>query len=138
MTAFDHVDTLEQLVIWDGVIGRALPGEQVTLALIDLEPNAVVPEHRHANEQVGILLRGSLRFRIGDDERELLRGAGWSIPSQAPHEVHAGPEGATLVEAFAPARADWASLERLDAAPRNASRPEGAPGGPSRARPRRP
>jgi quercetin dioxygenase-like cupin family protein len=117
VTAFDHVDTLAPLAIWSGVVGRALPGEQVTLALIELEPDSVVPEHRHANEQVGILLRGSLRFRIGDDERELLRGATWSIPAHAPHEVHTGPEGATLVEAFAPARDDWASLDRLDPGP---------------------
>lgn len=117
MTSFDHIDTVTPLVVRNGVVGRALPGEQVTLALIELDPDSVVPEHAHPNEQVGILLRGSLRFRIGDEERELLRGATWSIPAHAPHEVHAGPEGATLVEAFAPARTDWAALERLDAAP---------------------
>jgi unsaturated pyranuronate lyase len=88
-------------------------GERVTFALIELEADSVVPEHAHENEQVGMLLHGSMRFRIGDEERELKPGATWRIRSNTPHQVHTGPDGATLVEVFAPGRADWATLERL-------------------------
>jgi unsaturated pyranuronate lyase len=76
-----------------------------------------VPEHRHANEQLGLVLRGSVRFRVGDQERELGPGGAWRIPPDVPHEVVAGPEGAEVIDAFAPARADWASLERGDPSP---------------------
>jgi quercetin dioxygenase-like cupin family protein len=117
MTAFDDVGAIVPLRIWDGVVGRAVQGEQLTLTLIELEPDSVVPEHSHVNEQVGILLRGSLTFRIDGEERELGRGATWCIPAHAPHDVVTGPDGATLVEAFAPPRHDWASLVRLDPAP---------------------
>lgn len=117
MSAFADAGSIPPQEIWSGVVARSVHSELVTLGLIELAPGAVVPEHSHVNEQVGIMLRGSLRFRIGDDERELLRGATWSIPAHAPHEVHTGPEGATLVEAFAPARDDWASLDRLDPGP---------------------
>jgi hypothetical protein len=34
-----------------------------------------------------------------------------------PHSVHAGPEGAALIELFAPPREDWGGLERLEPAP---------------------
>jgi len=34
-----------------------------------------------------------------------------------PHAVVGGPEGAFLVELFAPPRDDWGGLERLPAAP---------------------
>jgi quercetin dioxygenase-like cupin family protein len=88
-------------------------GERVTFALIELEADSVVPEHAHENEQVGMLLHGSMRFRIGDEERELKPGATWRIRSNTPHQVHTGPDGATLVEVFAPGRVDWATLERL-------------------------
>jgi unsaturated pyranuronate lyase len=71
-----------------------------------------VPEHQHANEQLGLVLRGSVRFRVGDEERELGPGGTWRIPPDVPHEVVAGPEGAEVIDAFAPARADWASLDR--------------------------
>jgi hypothetical protein len=31
-----------------------------------------------------------------------------------PHAVRAGADGAVVVEVFAPGRADWGALERLD------------------------
>ncbi|HEX7084140.1 MAG TPA: cupin domain-containing protein [Gaiellaceae bacterium] len=117
MGAFDHLGEIEPLRIWEGVVGRPVHGDELTLTLIELAPDSVVPEHAHVNEQVGVLLRGSVRFRIGDEEREIERGATWCIRAHQPHEVRTGPEGATLVEAFAPPRADWAALERLPAEP---------------------
>jgi quercetin dioxygenase-like cupin family protein len=117
MSAFSHVDELEVLKIWNGVHGRAVAGAEATLAWIELEPNTVVPEHRHPNEQTGILVRGSLRFTIGGETQELRPGAMWVIPADVPHTVVSGSEGASLAELFAPPRADWASLDRLPAAP---------------------
>jgi quercetin dioxygenase-like cupin family protein len=117
MTAFSHLDELAVLKIWHGVHGRAVAGEAATLAWIELEPNTVVPEHRHVNEQTGILIRGSLTFTIGEETSELRPGAMWVIPADVPHTVVAGPEGAALAELFAPPREDWAGLDRLPAAP---------------------
>ena len=114
MSAFDHVAEIVPLQIWNGIVGRAVQGDQVTLTLIELDPDSVVPEHAHANEQVGILLRGSMTFRIGDEQRELERGGTWCIKAHVLHDVRTGPEGATLIEVFAPPRHDWASLEQLD------------------------
>ena len=117
MKPFSHVDELEVLRIWDGVHGRAVNGAEATLAWLELEPNTVVPEHHHPNEQTGILVRGSLTFTIGGETRELRPGSMWVIPADVPHTVVAGPEGAGLAELFAPPRADWEALERLPAAP---------------------
>jgi quercetin dioxygenase-like cupin family protein len=114
MSAYDHVSTIVPLQIWTGVLGSPVQGDQLTLTLIELDPGSVVPEHAHPNEQIGILLRGSLRFRIGGEERELERGGTWCIRAHVPHDVVTGPEGATLIEAFAPVRADWAALEQLE------------------------
>jgi quercetin dioxygenase-like cupin family protein len=113
MSAFAGIDQLDHLRIWDGVTAQAVEGERITLGVIDLEPEATVPEHRHDNEQVGILIRGSLRFRVGDETRELAAGDTWRILSGVPHGVTAGAEGALAVECFAPARDDWAALDRL-------------------------
>jgi quercetin dioxygenase-like cupin family protein len=113
MTAFDHLDGIAPNVIWNGVIGRSLHGAEATLAAIELEPDTDVPEHAHVNEQIGILTGGSLTFRIGDEEQDLRPGATWIIPANTPHSVRAGPGGATLIELFAPPRADWAGQERL-------------------------
>jgi quercetin dioxygenase-like cupin family protein len=110
---FADLDGLGALRIWDGVTGRVVEGERVTLAVIELDPDSVVPEHRHENEQVGVLVAGLLEFRIGDETRRVEPGGTWCIPADVPHEVRTGPEGAVAVEVFAPPRAEWAALERL-------------------------
>jgi quercetin dioxygenase-like cupin family protein len=114
MSAFDHLDALEPLVIWPGVIGRSVTSELATFSYLELEPDVHVPEHEHVNEQVGVLIRGSVRFRVGDEERDLEPGATWCIRAHVPHQVWAGAAGAALVEVFAPSRADWADRERLE------------------------
>jgi quercetin dioxygenase-like cupin family protein len=117
MSAFSNVNQVEVLKIWDGVRARAATGSQAALVHLVLDPDAVVPEHRHPHEQTGILLKGSLRFTVGGEAKDLKPGDMWVIPGGTPHDVVAGPGGATLVELFAPPREDWAGLERLPASP---------------------
>jgi quercetin dioxygenase-like cupin family protein len=114
VSAFDDLAEIAPQLVWTGVRGRVVGAERVTFAVIELDPDVVVPEHTHENEQVGVLAAGSVRFRIGDDERDLESGATWRIPPNVPHEVQVGPEGAIVVEVFAPARDDWQALERLE------------------------
>lgn len=96
---------------------RVVNGTRLTLAAVDLEPNAVVAEHHHENEQVGLVLQGSLTFTIGGEKRELRAGDAYTIPSHVPHDAVAGPEGCSVVDVFAPVRADWERLERTEPFP---------------------
>jgi len=120
MSAFGGIDRLDHIRIWGGVTVQAVEGDRTTLAVVDLEPGANVPEHHHDNEQLGVLIRGAMHFRVGDETRDLAPGDTWRILSDVPHEVTAGPEGALAIECFTPVRGDWATLERDDdrAAPR--------------------
>ena len=95
--------------VWDDVVARRVQGDQATVAVVELAPNAVVPEHRHPNEQLGLVIEGEMRFRIADEERTVGPGGTWRILSDVPHEVQAGPEGAVVIDVFAPARHDWDS-----------------------------
>src|SRR4051812_39202599 len=117
MTAFTDLEGIAPLQIWPGLIARPLTGDEATLAQIELEPGVDVPEHSHVNEQIGILLGGSMTFRIGEESRELQPGGSWIIRAHVPHSVTAGPNGATLVEVFVPARDDWADREILEPRP---------------------
>jgi quercetin dioxygenase-like cupin family protein len=117
MSAFGGIDRLEHLRIWDGVTAQAVEGERTTLAVVDLEPESSVPEHSHENEQLGVLIRGSMRFRVGEETREVGPGDTWRILGHVPHGVTAGPDGALAIECFTPARDDWAGLERLEDRP---------------------
>ncbi len=90
--------------------GGPIHGERMTLVVIELEPGAEVPEHSHDNEQLGVLLQGSMSFTIGGEQGEVRPGSFWRILSNVPHSVVAGPDGAVAVEVFAPPRAEWAGL----------------------------
>jgi quercetin dioxygenase-like cupin family protein len=111
VSAFRSVSSLELQRIWDGVHGRLVHGERITLGVVELDPDSIVPEHSHEHEQLGLCLAGSLRFRVGDETRELRAGQTWCIPSNVPHEVHVGAEGAVVIDVFAPTRDDWREAE---------------------------
>jgi quercetin dioxygenase-like cupin family protein len=117
MEPFADLSALPPRQIWESVAVRTVDGERLTLGIVELDPNAVVPEHRHDHEQLGMVLQGSLEFRVGGDTRQLGPGGTWRIPSNVPHEVTVGSEGAVVIDVFAPARQDWGGIEPTAARP---------------------
>lgn len=69
MSAFDDLCTIPPIQIWPGLLARPLQGVSSTLAAIEIDPDVDVPEHAHANEQIGILTGGTVTFRIGGEEQ---------------------------------------------------------------------
>ena len=117
VATFDDIASIAPQQIWEGVVVRAVHGDSTTMALIELAPNSHVPEHHHVNEQVGVLVRGSFRLRVGEETREIKPGGTWLIPADVPHEVHTGPDGALALEVWSPPREDWKELERQEPRP---------------------
>ena len=111
MSAFADLDAIGPQGIWNGVAARAIHGERITLGVVELDPGSIVPEHRHENEQLGVVLSGSISFRVGEESRELGPGGTWRIPANVPHEVVTGPDGAVVIDVFAPTRDDWSAFE---------------------------
>src|SRR4029078_4453950 len=98
---------LQLLQIWgDTVTARRVQGERITLAIVELEPNAAVAEHRHAAEQLGMVIRGQMHFTVDGETRDLGPGGTWRILGNRPHDVVAGPEGAGVRHALHPVRSD--------------------------------
>jgi quercetin dioxygenase-like cupin family protein len=119
VSAFAELPAIGPQDIWNGVAVRAVHGERITLGVVELEPDSVVPEHSHENEQLGMVLAGSLTFRVANESRELGPGGTWRIPANVPHEVVTGPDGAVVIDVFAPTRGDWSAFEpREPQAPR--------------------
>jgi quercetin dioxygenase-like cupin family protein len=111
MSNLVDIETVPVMDVWgEAVRARRVEGERVTLALVELAPGSVVPGHRHDNEQLGMVITGSLTFTVGDETRELGPGGTWRIPSDTPHQVSVGPAGAVVIDVFAPRRDDWAAL----------------------------
>jgi len=96
------------LALWgETVRGRRIQGERLTLAVVELAPNAVVPEHRHEHEQLGMVIKGEVDFTLDGETRHLGPGGTWRILSNLPHNVNAGPDGAVVLDIFNPTRDDW-------------------------------
>ena len=108
MSNLQDLADLPLLEIWgEDVRARRVQGERITLAIVELAPNAVVPEHRHAAEQLGMVIRGLMHFTVDGETRDLGPGGTWRILGDRPHDVVAGPEGAVVIDVFTPIRSDW-------------------------------
>jgi quercetin dioxygenase-like cupin family protein len=114
---FSDLGAIAPQQIWERVAARSLHGERITLSVVELDPDAVVAEHSHENEQLGMVLRGTIDFRVGDERRELGPGGTWRIAANTPHEATAGPEGAVVIDVFAPLRDDFRALESREQRP---------------------
>ena len=111
MTAYAHLSEIGPLAIWTGVLARVVQGADITMGIVELAPNSIVPEHSHHNEQLGMVLKGSILFTIAGERRNLVAGDTYSIPSHVLHDVVAGADGAVVIDVFAPVRADWGRFE---------------------------
>jgi quercetin dioxygenase-like cupin family protein len=118
MSVFKNLAEIGPLPIWSGVAARAVEGREMTLAVVELEPNSHVSQHQHPNEQIGVVLKGTMTFTIGGEKRDLAAGDTYCIPGNVPHEALTGPDGAVVIDCFAPVRADWKKF-----APEAPSRP---------------
>ena len=98
---------LEQLT--GDISRRLITGENMMIAHVYLDKGAVVPEHRHHNEQITYVLKGALKFLLGEDqETEVIVRAGevLTIPPNLPHSAVA-LEDTLDVDVFNPPRQDW-------------------------------
>jgi hypothetical protein len=77
---FDDVRSILPREVWDGILARSVHGDRLTLGIVELEPGAQAREHSHDHEQIGLVLQGTIDFRIGDERKTLGPGATYVIP----------------------------------------------------------
>jgi quercetin dioxygenase-like cupin family protein len=88
------------------VVRKVVHTEQMTIARLNIQKDAVVPEHSHINEQVANVERGSLKFHIGGVDVVVSGGESLVIPPNVPHGVVA-LEDTVVTDVFTPRRDDW-------------------------------
>ena len=97
----------------DGVHARALFGDAAMLNLVELEPGAVVPEHSHPHEQLGIVLSGLIVMIIDGEERRMsCRWMRCTSPRASTTAPTPAPEGAVVLDVFVPIREDFRAAGR--------------------------
>jgi quercetin dioxygenase-like cupin family protein len=105
-----RLDALNPFSLAEGVRARALFGDAAMLNLVELDPGAIVAEHSHPHEQLGIGLSGVIIMVIEGEETPLGPMDAMHIPSGVVHGGYAGPEGAVVLDVFAPIREDFRAL----------------------------
>ena len=90
-----------------GAIARSLFGEKAMLNLVEMEAGAVVAMHSHPHEQLGIILAGSMTMVVDGVTHECGPMVAYALPGGVEHGGTAGPEGATVLDVFAPVREEY-------------------------------
>lgn len=85
--------------------GRPILAEGFCMGVVTLDPNGgQVPWHSHPNEEVYLVLEGSLELALGEVLGEVLAGQAVHIPSDTFHQLtNRGPEPARFVYVYSPA-----------------------------------
>ena len=86
MSTHASVVGLQPRQMWDGVVARPLHGARITVGIVEFEAMTRVAEHRHDNEQLGLVLKGSITTVI---------------------------DGAAVLDVFSPVRSDWNDTPRM-------------------------
>ncbi len=112
MENFQELDKANLQTIAPGIRRFIFTLNQVMSIYFEIDPGVVIGEHSHAQEQMGMLLKGKMRWRIQGQQRILQAPALYRIPSQEPHEVEIlGGEPALILDIFSPIREDFLKAE---------------------------
>lgn len=95
-----------------GIQIQPVIGESLMTCWIAMEPGAIVAEHSHVNEQLGVVVEGSVSITAAGETREMVAGDAYVVPSHLAHSGVAGEEGVLLVETFVPIREEYARAWR--------------------------
>jgi quercetin dioxygenase-like cupin family protein len=93
--------------IFPGVRIRTAACERMQMSLVELDPGAVVSEHSHPNEQVGLMISGRAVFTIGGERKTLGPGDTYVIPGGVAHHVAALDEPVRVIDIFTPVRDEY-------------------------------
>ena len=98
-----------------GMSRQSIVGDRVMLCMHEAFPNLKCAPHQHEAEQFSIVLKGRMRFVVGEEARVLGPGEVAHIPSNVPHSIESLEEYVQVLDVFAPLRPDIiARLKELE------------------------
>ena len=100
MSHFRDLENKETKEIAPGVRLRSFWGDRMLAAVVDLDPQAVVPMHSHPHEQAGTVLSGALELTIDGETR-------WLAPGDVEHGAQTGDAPTRVLDVFSPVREEY-------------------------------
>jgi len=104
---FPTADECARHTIFPGVHIRTCGTDRMMVSVVELAPHAVVEEHSHPHDQVGMLLEGKAIFFIGDEQKTLQAGDVWCIPGGVRHKVITLDQPTRALDIFTPIREEY-------------------------------
>jgi quercetin dioxygenase-like cupin family protein len=104
MTRTGALDDLPIDVPFRGIARRVLSTEKATVQEYRFEPGATFPLHEHAQEQITLILEGSVAFTAGADTEHLAEGSWSVVAGGVAHGITAGPSGTRFLAILVPPR----------------------------------
>lgn len=109
LAAFGHSNwascPVEQVA--DGITRQLISGERLMICRLSLAPGVVTAVHSHPHEQMTLVERGQVRFRVAGADRVAVAGDVLLFPSGIEHGATILDEPAVLVDIFSPPRLDF-------------------------------
>jgi len=90
-----------------GINARTFWGENMLIAVVDLDPNSHLPRHSHPHEQVGTVIQGQMKLTVDDETRTLQPGDVYVIPGGVEHEAYTLDEAVKIIDVFSPVREEY-------------------------------
>ena len=81
-----------------GVTEHTLRGQDAVLTVAVLGARTVVETHKHAEERIGIVTRGSIAMVIAGEQRILTEGDTYVVPPATAHGMRVLEQGAQVIE----------------------------------------
>lgn len=97
MSSFGDVGSLETTEPHPGVRLRLLSSSDCHVREYTFSPSSTFPLHRHPEEQITLVLEGSVEMTVDGAVSQLPAGAWAIVESNVEHGVSAGPDGARLL-----------------------------------------
>ena len=101
------LDSLQSKHMNELITRKTVSGQNGTFGLFTMKKSAVVPLHKHINEQYTFILNGSVRVTIEGKVYIVKAGDCIIIPPNVPHLFESLEEGTLDLDFFAPKREDW-------------------------------
>ena len=80
-------DLPEADIPFKGIKAWILQSEKRQLVFFEMQPTAVVPEHRHSYPQWGMLIEGEMKLTMNGKTRLCHKGDEYLIPANAKHHA---------------------------------------------------
>lgn len=74
---------------------------------MEFEPDSIIPEHRHSNEQITLILEGKMDMAVGKEKKTVVKGDVIVIPTNIEHKVKILDEFTVAVDGWSPERDDY-------------------------------